>query len=228
MSALYLAPAAAAIDWESSSAVMAAARSVLPQSKSNVYTGSSPRTRGWIPACGHPLSAHITTISRWFTTVHVYCAKKSSATGATWSIYVPFQRSYIQNVVVARHFLPASVVIKRKDIRKESKRINAQSGSICTHFSEVIGQTLNAGVPSGYPLRPQNLLSPLLVRQGERVMLEARVGNVLVRTMGTALNNGRDGESLLVRNDTSRKVLTGVVAPDGAVLLTANSNRQPT
>lgn len=123
-------------------------------------------------------------------------------------------------MIIARHFLAPGDVIERKDIRRKFVQINAQTGSVCTHLSEVIGHTLRAGVPEGYPLRPQNLAAPLLIRQGERVILEAHYGNIMVRAAGTALNDGRVGDSLLVRNNASQKVLTGVIEANGSVSLT--------
>ncbi|MCR2831271.1 flagellar basal body P-ring formation chaperone FlgA [Acidithiobacillus ferrooxidans] len=210
----------AAPAWEPSAAVLTAARAALPVAPGGSYRGIPPSTNGWIRACGRPLSAKVTAITRWSATVRVSCAG-TAPNSASWSLYVPFQRGYTRQVILARHFLFAGAVIGRKDVRMKAMRINAQTGSVCTHMSEVVGHTLNAGVPGGYPLRPENLLSPLLVRQGERVILEARYGNILIRAMGTALEDGRAGAALLVRNNASRKVLTGVVEPDGDVLLSS-------
>ena len=205
--------------WESSARVLTAARSALPASRESRYEALPPDTQGWVPACRLPLLAKVTALTQWSATVRVTCPGASSRP-ATWSLYVPFQIGYSKKVVVARHFLAPGAVIEDADVRMKVIHVNAQTGPICTRLSEVTGHTLRAGVPEGYPLRPQNLASPLLIRQGERVILEAHYGDVLAKAVGTALNDGRVGDSLLVRNNTSRKVLTGVVEPDGSVSLT--------
>lgn len=205
--------------WESSAAVLTAARSVLPATPGGQYAATAPDTQGWIRACHRPLSVKVTALTRWSATVQVSCPSGNSG-NPSWSLYVPFQRSYLTKMIVARHFLAPGAVIEKTDVRRKVVQINAETGAICTHLSEVTGHTLRAGVPEGSPLRPQNLASPLLIRQGERVMLEAHYGDVTAKAEGTALNDGRVGNSLLVRNNTSHKVLTGVVEPDGSVSLT--------
>ena len=216
---LFAGCAEAAPSWESSATVLTAARSVLPATLGGRYDASTPDTQGWIRACHRPLSAKVTALTRWSATVQVRCPSGGSGS-LSWSLYVPFQRSYLTKIMVARHFLAPGAVIGETDVRRKVVQVNAQTGPICTHLSEVTGHTLRAGVPEGYPLRPQNLASPLLIRQGERVILEAHYGDVLAKAVGTALNDGRVGNSLLVRNNTSHKVLTGVVEPNGSVSLT--------
>lgn len=212
--------AEAAPSWESSATVLTAARSVLPDTQGVQYKAFSPSTEGWIRACRRPLSAKVTALTRWSATVQVRCPRGNPGNLFSWSLYVPFQRSYRTKMIVARHFLTPGDVIEKKDIRRKFVQINAQTGAVCTHLSEVLGHTLRAGVPEGYPLRPQNLAAPLLIRQGERVILEAHYGDVMARSVGTALNDGRVGDSLLVRNNASQKVLTGVIEPNGSVSLT--------
>ncbi len=134
---------------------------------------------------------------------------------------MPFQRAYEERAVLSRHFLPAGAVIRRKDVSVERLQMNAQTGPVCTGRSMVVGKRVETGIPADSLIRPDELSSPLLVRQGERVMLEARYGNILVRVMGTALEDGSAGSALLVRNNASHKVLTGVLSADGVVMMTA-------
>lgn len=98
-----------------------------------------------------------------------------------------------------------------------------QTGLVCTQKRQVVGHDARTGVPAGALISPQDIEAPMLVRQGQRVLLEARFGNVSSRAMGTAMDNGREGQSLLVRNDSSHKVLSGVVTANGDVLLTPGS-----
>lgn len=211
--------AEAAPSWESPATVLTAARSVLPDTQGGQYEAATPDTQGWIRACHHPLSAKVTALTRWSATVQVRCPSEGSRNPA-WSLYVPFQRNYLTTMIVARHFLAPGAVIEKTDVSRKAVQINAETGPICTHLSEVTGHTLRAGVPEGSPLRPQNLASPLLIRQGERVILEAHYGDVMAKAVGTALNDARVGDSLLVRNNASHKVLTGVVESNGSVSLT--------
>lgn len=205
-------------EWESAAAVLSAARAVLPITQEEQFHGTPPSTQGWVKACQNTLSARVTAITRWSATVQISCISKT-ASEPSWSLYVPFQRSYMQQVILARHFLRAGAVIRRRDVRIKTMPIDAQTGPVCTRLSEVLGHTLTAGTPGGMPLRPNEIVAPLLVRQGERVVLEAHDKNIWVKTMGTALEDGRIGSQLLVRNNMSHKDLMGVVEANGSVLL---------
>ncbi len=78
-----------------------------------------------------------------------------------------------------------------------------------------------AGKRVKHVLQPGHILSmhdvesteetPLLVKRQERVKLIARVGPLLAQTVGEALQDGRDGQRVRVRNIDSKTVVVGRV-----------------
>ncbi|MBU2729640.1 flagellar basal body P-ring formation chaperone FlgA [Acidithiobacillus caldus] len=213
MSSVLICPIGHAETWESQPAVLQAAQSVLPRAQGDHYRGNPPTTAGWVRACPQPLKAQISSQSQWALTVRVSCEAPTSR----WSLYVPFERSYTSTIVIARNFLAPGTVIQSNSVEVRRERIDAETGSVCTSIHQVIGDTVNAGIAKGMPIRPENLLAPLIIRQGERVMLKARQHGVVASAMGIAMENGRAGASILVRNTTSHKLLTGVVSANGTV-----------
>lgn len=199
--------------WENGDTVLAVARAALPTIARGVAIAHTPETQGWLKQCTTRLRAQVTARSEWASTVQVTCAQPR------WSIYVPFQWHYRERVAVALHFLPAGAVIEAGEVTMKILNINSQSGPVCTRASQVVGQDVRVNVLAGSPISPADLEQPLLVRQGQRIVLEARFGNVVSRASGTAMENGRPGQSLLVRNNASKKILTGVVRKNGTVLL---------
>lgn len=63
------------------------------------------------------------------------------------------------------------------------------------------------------PLRPE----PILVKALQPVAMTARVGSILVEAAGEAMQDGRMGEMIQVRNTTSKKVIRGRVTAPGKV-----------
>lgn len=204
-------------EWERATSVVQAARLVLvrenPTPDAQV-TALAPTTHGWLTACQSPLQARMTDRSAWAATVAVSCATPR------WTIYVPFTFTLWRPVVLAADFLRAGAVIKNTDLTVRRELISAETGPVCFSERSVVGKVLNASVNAGAKIDPQNLVAPEIIHQGQRVTLEARFGNVRVRAEGIALNDGRVGSALLVRNTESSKVVTGVVQLDGSVLLT--------
>ncbi len=203
--------------WEHATSVVHAARLALtredlaPDTQINAL---APATHGWLSACQSPLQGSVTNRSAWAATVEVSCAAPH------WTIYVPFTFSLWRPVVLSVNFLRAGAVIKKVDLTVRRELISAETGPVCFSERSVIGKVLNANVNAGTAIDPQNLVEPEIVRQGQRVILEAQFGNVRVRAEGIALNDGRIGSALLVRNTESGKVVTGVVQQNGNVLLT--------
>jgi len=204
-------------EWERATSVVRAARLVLTRENPTPAaqaTALAPTTHGWLTACRSPLQAQMTDRNAWAATVAVSCATPR------WTIYVPFTFTLWRPVVLAADFLHAGAVIKHQDLTVRRELISAETGPVCFSEGSVVGKVLNANVNAGAKIDPENLVAPEIIHQGQQVTLEARFGNVRIRAEGIALNDGRVGSALLVRNTESSKVVTGVVQLDGKVLLT--------
>ena len=57
-----------------------------------------------------------------------------------------------------------------------------------------------------------------MVRAGDRVQMIARLGDIEVRANGVALGSGDNGARLRVRNDSSGKIVDGMVSAPGEVI----------
>ncbi|MNN87558.1 flagellar basal body P-ring biosynthesis protein FlgA [compost metagenome] len=66
------------------------------------------------------------------------------------------------------------------------------------------------------------LVSPWLVRRGERVSMVARHGDTQAVTQGEALENGRKGQVIRVKNLASGSIIDAQVTEPGTVTSTFN------
>ena len=67
------------------------------------------------------------------------------------------------------------------------------------------------------PITLNQLESPLLVERGQRVLMVAEQNGVEARTMGEAMKKGRKGEIIKVKNESSGRVVSAIVADIGVV-----------
>ncbi|MNN01963.1 flagellar basal body P-ring biosynthesis protein FlgA [compost metagenome] len=83
-----------------------------------------------------------------------------------------------------------------------------------------IGQVARRALSAGSLLSATDLVAPRIVRRGDNVALVARRGGVEVRVAGRALGDAGAGERVSVENLSSRRVMQGIAAPGGDVLVT--------
>jgi len=85
--------------------------------------------------------------------------------------------------------------------------------------SAVVGKMARRTLLPGAAIPLAALDFPRLVTNGGAVKLVYVDGGLEISTVGMALQDGAAGDSVKVRNDDSGVTVTGVVRPDGAVLV---------
>ncbi len=86
-----------------------------------------------------------------------------------------------------------------------------------TNIDNILDHELKTALISGQPISPTHVAPPVLVHQGDTVTIEAGSAGITVHTLGTALENGRLGQQISVRNNRSDKVLRSRVVARGRV-----------
>ncbi len=87
-----------------------------------------------------------------------------------------------------------------------------------TNLSQVIGQTAGSVLRTGSAVFAQHLRSPLMVRRGELVTVRFISGNLVVKTVGRATEDGVMDQMIQMRNNRSRDTyLARVTGPQQAM-----------
>lgn len=98
------------------------------------------------------------------------------------------------------------VVFQREDISKLKQPLFSAD--------EIIGKRLKRSVRLGKPLLKQQVEFPPLIKRGDRVVIQAQRGGLILTAAGEARQDGLEGETIRVMNISSRKeVLCRVLAP---------------
>jgi len=147
-------------------------------------------------------------------TVAVSCTAPSP-----WTIYIPVQLVMNQAVVVAARPLGAGTVLAADDLSIIQRNASNLAGSAVVNPQLAVGQVLRFGVAAGQPILASMLDAPEVVHAGQEITLIAEGDGVRISTIAKAMENGRPGQTILVRNNSSGKVIRGTVDRAGAVLV---------
>lgn len=132
----------------------------------------------------------------------------------TWSVLIPVQISVTGQYVTTARSLSAGQVIQAGDLVTMSGDLSTQPTGVVTDPANAIGKTLRNSLGAGQSLRADQLLAPLVVRQGQTVRLISRGSGFSVSSEGKAINNAAEGQVVQIRMP-SGQVVSGVAKPDG-------------
>jgi len=150
-------------------------------------------------------------------TVEVRCTAPQ-----VWSVYLPVRVDQQQGVVVVARALQAGHVLSGADLTTvERDSAHLPPGAV-SDAQALVGQVLRYSVAAGQPLVQSMLTGPQLVHYGQPVSLVAQGMGVRLVALGQALADGRVGQSVLVRNLQSGRVVSGVVDAQGQVVVPLN------
>lgn len=133
-----------------------------------------------------------------------------------WSVLVAVQISVTGNYVMTSRPLGAGQVITATDLTVLSGDLSTLPTGVVTDPHIAIGKTLRNSLGAGQPLRGDQLLAPLVIRQGQTVTVISKGPGFAVSAEGKALNNAAEGQLAQIRM-SSGQTLSGVARADGSV-----------
>lgn len=163
--------------------------------------------------CGHALETFAAPgRGAGRTTVGVRCNAPQP-----WTLYVPVQVDASVQTVVLRDTMPRGSILAASDMRVELKPADSVYGQLLTSLASAAGKQLRRDMRAGTALRLNMLVDPQSVARGQTTQILSVVNNIEVVMNGTALNGGSAGDVIKIRNNTSGRLLEGVVMMDGRV-----------
>lgn len=131
-----------------------------------------------------------------------------------WSVLVPVQITVSGQYVATARALAAGQSIQAGDLLTMSGDLTGQPAGILTDPATAIGKTLKNSLGAGQPLRSDQLVAPLAIRQGQTVRLVSKGPGFSVSGEGKALNNAAEGQVAQIRMP-SGQVVSGIAKGDG-------------
>jgi len=142
---------------------------------------------------------------------------QASCSAPQWSLYFPFKAEILKKVVLANRPLSKGALIQESDVSIQKRNILPFNHGYYENISEVVGLETNTAMRTGALLKPESLISPILINRGDLVTIKAQVPGIVISMHGVAQNNGALGDLVKVKNTSSSKIVEGKVVSRGAV-----------
>lgn len=146
------------------------------------------------------------------TTVGVRCND-----GKAWKLYIPTRVRLMQPVVVANRALSRGQRLEAQDLRIEHRDVGDLRRPAVRDPAQVLGYRVDRPIPPGRVVDAAMLSAPVLVERGRRVRLAVRTQGMDISMSGQAMEDGALGDTVKVRNTSSRAIVEGVVTGAGTV-----------
>lgn len=143
--------------------------------------------------------------------------KAQCDSGKIWSVHVPAQVTIYREIAIAGRDIARGEVISHAHITTNVVNVSSIRQAFLPDAEAVIGQEAKRNIGQGEPFRTAVLDAPTAVKRGELVTLESHAGSIKVSSTGTAMADGRIGQKIRVRNNSSERVISGVVIQQGLV-----------
>jgi len=146
------------------------------------------------------------------TTIGLRCP-----TAQGWTLYVSANIRTFQQVLVTTKSLPRGTLLSPDDFKLVRRDVHMLSSGYLTDGKVVKGKELKRGLSMGAVISASIIKKPQLVRRGEQITIFAKIKGLEVRMQGKALMNGTLGDTITVRNLSSKRKVDGTVVRRGTI-----------
>lgn len=138
---------------------------------------------------------------------------------AGWQRVVVSQASVRLPVLVSRVAIERNATLEASQLERKVMPLERLRQGFHQDPAEVVGQSARRSLRAGQVIGPASLAPPVLVRRGQRLTVLATAGGLSASVEAEALEDGRLGERIKLRNTSSRKPLEAKVTGPGQVQL---------
>lgn len=142
----------------------------------------------------------------------VYCL------GPAWRLRLPVSITEVHMGLVLTRPLRAGDTLGAGDVRLAPLPDGAMSRDVLSDPAQVVGQAMTSGAGAGIWLRSFMVRPPVVVKMNQRVRVVVSGDGFNVEAEGTAISNGRAGDTIAVRMPNGQ-ILRGTADENGVVSL---------
>lgn len=141
----------------------------------------------------------------------------SCTTSSRWKINVSAYVDGMLDVLVAHHPIAQGRILQTTDL-KYAERLNSQlSRGYYTSAKQLKQMEAKRSIQRGQVFTPGLLKAQKLVLRGQQITIVAQTGGLNLRVKGKALMDGQRGQTIKVRNLSSKKLVYARVKSSGIV-----------
>lgn len=145
------------------------------------------------------------------SSVGVRCLSPNS-----WNILIPVEIAVTGTYVTTTRPILAGQPIQSADIQLLTGDISNLPTGAVADTAAAVGKTLKTSLGAGQLLRADQLIAPLVIRQGQSVKISSKGAGFAVSAEGKAMTNASEGQVVQVRVNAGQTI-SGIARPDGSV-----------
>ncbi|WP_454780606.1 flagellar basal body P-ring formation chaperone FlgA [Legionella sp. WA2022007384] len=124
-----------------------------------------------------------------------------------WSLYVPVKITVLKTIYVAKRALIKGNRLTEDDIYQTEMDVQRLNKGYFTEKDLLVGQICKQNISPNSPLNPHNIEAAKLINKGERVSIVVNDNNLTISMDGVAMEEGSLGDTIKVRNLSSKKII---------------------
>lgn len=167
-----------------------------------------------VPQCGKSLQVKMAPGAKLLgnTTLTVSCASAEK-----WKIHVAAHIDAQVNALIARHPIPRGTVIQNADLEFVLRRYSQLNHGYYGSANLLSNMQAKRNIKAGQVLTPALVKAQKLVLRGQHITIVAQNGNLNLRVKGKALMDGQQGQTIKVKNFSSKRLIYARVISAGVV-----------
>lgn len=142
---------------------------------------------------------------------------KARCPSPLWQLFISAQVNHYGPAVITNHSLPRNTVIKSSHLSVTEVDVTNLRSAYFTNSKDIVDWTTKRSIAAGSIITANMLKTPIAIRKGNSLLIEARRNGVTIRASGTALEDGEIGKQIKVKNDRSGNILKALVVQPGLV-----------
>ncbi|WP_299002569.1 flagellar basal body P-ring formation chaperone FlgA [uncultured Shewanella sp.] len=143
--------------------------------------------------------------------------RKLSCPSKGWSLYVRAKVEVSARLPVLNRAMKRGEVVNGKDVTWMKLALKGSDKEVLTKMDDIIGRQVVRKLHRFKPIKAMYLSAPVLVKIGDKVIIEAKSQGFYAKMLGEALESGSEGEAIRVKNLSSGKIIIAYPASKGKV-----------
>lgn len=117
-------------------------------------------------------------------------------------------------------------VIEANDIEIRDIAVSQVRGDTVTDIASLVGKSPSYSITAGRPIRTHEVSLPPMIKKNSLVQMHYRSPGMEITTSGQAMEDGRKGEIINVKNLASKKIIQTVVEDTASVRVSSSAQQR--
>lgn len=167
-----------------------------------------------LPKCNKPLQVKMAPGTRLLGNISLSVSCLSTQ---SWKIHVAAHIDAEINTIVARHTISRGSVINENDLEYVIRRHSQLNHGYYDSARLLKNVEARRNIKAGQILTPNLIKARKLVLRGQHITIVVQKGGLNLRAKGKALMDGQKGQTIKVKNLSSKKLIYAQVVSEGVV-----------